>query len=595
MKFRQNLILISAVLLSLPAFAPCYEQVLSDEEVKGTIAASKLGEIFNRYLAVLEIMDPEEATRLGVHAEDAKLTLRTPEAEKNKLATLSVYLEDVRKIDRESLKPGDALDLSLFETKLMMDIYNIPLLAPLQKRPQYYLSALDAVYGILNKDFEPYETRAKNALSRLEQLPGVLAEAERNLYHPPKIWVEQTARECADADKSFSELTPLFKKLVGTDPILRTRVDKAVASARDAVRRYKKYLEEDVLVQADGDFRIGEETYGYYMERWHKTSVTPPQAYRIAKREYAKAKKEFVKELSVFLGRRDVSAADYDEALAKLSEERPNPDDLTAVFQQELERSYRHFDRFRLLPVPSERLRTVETPAYLVSRTPFVFYSRPYPLDETRVAELYVSVPSKKLPEKTRPALMRANFSYPYIELSIAHEAFPGRHLQNALSAEISRIRRTADSPFVTNGWAAYSQYLGLERGYYTSHAAKMVYLRWQMARAARAAADAGLHIQKLSYDEALDFLINDAAFSPGRAKAELLNVSQNPTEGISYLLGMNKIIALREKYQKILDVKFDLRDFHKRLLSIGNVPLDSLDEEIRRGYDAGGFLGETH
>jgi uncharacterized protein (DUF885 family) len=579
--------IIISLALGITARRACaYEQVLSDEQIQGTIEASKLQESFDRYLANLEITDPEEATRDGDHGSDANLTQRDPEHENARLTALENYLGDVRAIDADKLTPANKIDHTLFETKLLMDIFNIQHLQPLRKQPQYYLSSLDSIYGVLNKDFEPYELRSRNALSRLEQLPGVLQQAEQNLYHPPRLWVEETIAECDDADKSFSTLAPMFKRLVGIDPVLQAEVDKAIQGARAAVKRYRTYLQEDAMVQADGDFRIGDEAYGYYLERWHHLSITPPQARRLAKRAYDKTRADFMTELAQYLGRRDVKPDDYEDAVYKMSQERAMPEDLTGAFQQEIERSFEHFDRLRIFPVPQERLRTLETPSYIARRVPFVYYDPPYPLDMVRMADLYINVPSKRLAPNVQQQVLRAAFNYPYIEMTVAQEVYPGRHLQDAMTAELSRQRKTADQPCLTNGWAAYAQQVAMEQGFFTSHHAKLIYLRWELVRDARAYIDASLHMKEMTQEEAMNFLVQDAGMSDIQAREEILRVSINPTEGVSYLIGRDEINRLRDKYSDILERKFDLRDFHTRLLSIGKAPVSMLDDELKRSYE---------
>ncbi|MDD2773809.1 MAG: DUF885 domain-containing protein [Elusimicrobiales bacterium] len=586
MRKKLSRLIVFGALCAAAAPAGSYEGEMSDERVRGAVEAAKLTQQFARYLANIQTLNPEEATRFGIHESDMHLTPRDLESERLRMEALKNYLREMDKIDSEPMSPEDGIDFVLFRTKLEMDIFNIEQMRPLRTRPQDYLSALDAIYGVLTKDFDAYEIRSKNALARLEQLPAELQQAESNLYHPPRLWVEQAIQECDDADKSFPDLTPLFKRLIGGDPLLRNRVDQAVLGAREAIRHYRSWLKESAMLQADGDFRIGDEAYGYYLERWHHVDVTPPQALRLARRKFRRTQREFLDELGRFLGRRDVSAGDYEEAIYKLSDDHPARENIISVFQREIERAYQHFDRFRLTPVPQERMRTVETPSYMASRVPFAFYNAPYPLDHVRVAELYVNLPSKKLSEAVQDSMLRSAFNYPYIELTVAQEVYPGRHLQDSETMEVSRPRHLADQPCLTNGWAAYAQFLAMERGYYTSHAAKLLYLRWELVRYARAVVDAGLHIRKMEYEEAVDFLEKEAGLSGNQAKAEILRVSLNPTEGVSYLLGMDEILRLRDKYAGILDRKFDLRDFHRRLLSLGKIPVSMIDAELGRSYD---------
>ncbi len=575
-----------AAALLLPCTPVFAADPLSDEAVQGRIELDKLNSIFDQYVAIMQQIDPEELTSMGIHSADMYLTSRSADKEKEKLDNLRVFLNRVRGLNRDKMRKSDLLDLELFETKLLLDIFNTEHLSPLKTRPQYYLSALDSIYGIMTKEFGSYFVRAENALRRLEQLPDVLIEAERNLYHPPRIWVDQTILECDEAEKSFSDLVPMFNRFIGVDTLQRRRLERAVDNARDAIKRYRNYLANDVMVQADGDFRVGEDVYGYYMERWHKVDDTPSIVLKRMRKIYAENKKECLLEMSRFLGAKDVRTSDFEYVLLKLGNEHPAAADVTRVFQQEIERSYQHFDRYRILPVPKERIRVVETPAYLrVRGVPSAYYNAPYPLDDNRVAELYVTTPLRKVKPQLAEAILQQNFNYASIEQLVTHEVMPGRHLQDSESAKVSRIRRIAKSPLLTNGWASYSQYLGLERGFFTSHAAKIVYLRWQLVRAARAIVDVQLHMKEITYEQAFDFLTRDAGLTRPHAKAELLRVSYAPTDAVSYLYGLEEMLRLRKKFEGIMQRRFDIRDFHAMALSVGNIPLPALEEELTARY----------
>ncbi|MDD4005535.1 MAG: DUF885 family protein, partial [Elusimicrobiaceae bacterium] len=495
---------LCAALLAVSLPVRAYETVLTDMQVQGTIQVSRLNEIFNQYLATVQLVDPEQATRYGLHDADRNLTPRTLKNEQTRLDAFRNYLAQIDALDPDVMPPDSAIDFKLFRAKLLIDIANIDQLQNLRRRPQYYMEAVASIYGLLSKDFEPYPIRAENALLRLEQLPAVLTEAEQNLYHPPKIWVDKAIDQCNDAEKSFPDLMTELRRLIGMDPLLRQRVEKAVENAKKAVTRYQEFLQDDVMVQADGDFRVGEEVFGYYLERWHMVDDSPGGIIKRMKKNFASASGDFMEEYEHYMETSGLSVSNFDDVLYKIGESHPAEDELEEYFRMELERAYKHFDKYRLLPLPRERLKIVPTPEYLKSQSAFAFYNAPFSLDKNRVAELFINLPSRKMPKNVREAVLRLAFSEPYIEMAVVQEAFPGRHLQDSQSLSGTRIRRLIPQPFIQNGWAAYAQYLALEQGYFTHHAARLVYLRWNMVRAARAMADAMLHNSEMDYNQAV-------------------------------------------------------------------------------------------
>ena len=50
------------------------------------------------------------------------------------------------------------------------------------------------------------------------------------------------------------------------------------------------------------------------------------------------------------------------------------------------------------------------------------------------------------------------------------------------------------------------------------------------------------------------------------------------PGQACSYMIGELKILELRERAKKALGAKFDLKDFHRAVLSNGSVPLQVLE-----------------
>ncbi|HEX4606195.1 MAG TPA: DUF885 family protein, partial [Candidatus Angelobacter sp.] len=53
------------------------------------------------------------------------------------------------------------------------------------------------------------------------------------------------------------------------------------------------------------------------------------------------------------------------------------------------------------------------------------------------------------------------------------------------------------------------------------------------------------------------------------------------PAQALAYKLGSNEILRLRARAKKELGKKFNIRDFHERVLGSGPMPLEVLDQHV--------------
>lgn len=175
----------------------------------------------------------------------------------------------------------------------------------------------------------------------------------------------------------------------------------------------------------------------------------------------------------------------------------------------------------------------------------------------------------------------RPLFNMPALTL---HESMPGHSLQLALSAEqqgLPAFRREGYISAYGEGWALYSEYLGEEMGIYHTPYEHFGYLTYQMWRACRLVVDTGIHHLNWTRQQAIDFLTQNTALSDREIANEVDRYISWPGQALSYELGYLKIRELRERAEKQLGEKFDLRAFHDTVLALGSVPLPVLEQHV--------------
>ena len=226
---------------------------------------------------------------------------------------------------------------------------------------------------------------------------------------------------------------------------------------------------------------------------------------------------------------------------------------------------------FATLPRLPYGLKTI--PAETAETTTTAYYSPGSP--ESGIAGNYF-VNTSKLPQRPLwelPALT-------------AHESVPGHHNQIARQQELPLPefrKRAAGFTAYVEGWGLYSEYLGEEMGLYDTPAKMMGRFSYEMWRACRLVVDTGMHWKGWTKDQALAYMRRETALSDANIEAEVNRYISWPGQALGYKIGEIKIRALREKAEKALGPRFDLRRFHNAVLDQGAVPLTVLEQQIDR------------
>ncbi|GAA79874.1 DUF885 family protein [Pseudoalteromonas sp. BSi20495] len=171
------------------------------------------------------------------------------------------------------------------------------------------------------------------------------------------------------------------------------------------------------------------------------------------------------------------------------------------------------------------------------------------------------------------------------LEALTLHEAVPGHHLQISLNAELENLpsyRRDAYLSAFGEGWGLYSEYLGLEAGFYQDPYSRFGRLTYEMWRAARLVVDTGMHMYGWSRDRAMNFMSENTALSLHNVKTETDRYISWPAQALSYKIGELTIKRLRAEAEQALGKNFDIREFHHQILRHGSVPLSVLETQVR-------------
>ena len=550
--------------------------------------SQRLHAIFDAQWEATARRHPEVATFRGDHRFGDRWTDNRPAARDQRDREDRETLQRLLAIDRSRLDTTDQVSLDMAVRSLEDDVR-------LQPHAGYRSLTLGALRGFHTAlpevlRFNPSRNRAEveQMLARLAAYPAGLDIEIENLkrgmaagWVPPRPVLQRvlSALDGLLVAPEASAIYEPFKTLGSAIPPeeqqqLRERALKLIATeAQPALRRLRAFVAGPYLAAApaEGGFSSypgGAEVYAALVAEHTTTRLTPDEIHQMGLTLVAQLRRQMeeVMRSSGFTGSWDafVRYLNTDPKFFHAS-----PEAMLAGYQAIAKRIDPELPKlFAELPRLPYGVRPL--PAY-AGPGAAANYSRGT-ADGTRAGWVNVNTQAHKAhPTWTMETLM-------------AHEAVPGHHLQTSRALELRNLpafRRSAFYAAYGEGWALYAETLGAELGLYADPYSRFGHLQAQMFRAARLVVDTGLHAKGWTRQQAVDYMIEQTAKDPESMASEVDRYLSNPGQALSYMVGQQRILALREKAKQALGARFDIRQFHGVVLDQGPMPLDALERQV--------------
>jgi len=400
---------------------------------------------------------------------------------------------------------------------------------------------------------------------------------------PPKYLLEKVsvqAQEIADDSLEKSPFTsPLEKFPNSIAEADRVRLPAAIEGVvknevAPAYARFAKFVREDYAPHGrldPGEWALpdGDARYRFAVRHQTTTDMTAEQIHALGVKSVAEIEAQMLK----------IAQAQGFQDLTSFNEHIRQDAALHAKSGQQLFDLYKHYSdqMYGKLPelfgrLPKNKLDVKPMEAFRQASSPPADYSIGAG-DGSRPGRINVNeyAPEKRL-------LLN-------VEAIAYHEGVPGHHLQFSIAQELTDLppfrKFNLDVNAFTEGWAFYSERLGKEVGFYQDPYSDYGRLQNEIWRAVRWVVDTGVHSQHWTRQQMVDYFHEHTAMDDENINTEVDRYIAWPGQALSYKMGQMKILELREKAQKELGPKFDIRAFHDAVLDSGPLPLDVLEKQI--------------
>lgn len=536
---------------------------------------------------------------IGLHGHNAKLDDISPARTREFAQMMRANLETLHEYDRNKLSGQKATSYDILDWWLTHQVagerftwhgYPVNQLFGVQSSLPDFMVNIHHLGG--PRDAQHYVARLAQFDTKFDQLLEDLALREQQGILPPQFAVTKVLYEMrgfvADEPTQNILYTSFAERIAGLESIdepMRQQLLDAVQAeiATTVYPAYQKliaYLEmlDEKVSENHGVWALpdGDAYYAHALKTNTTTDMTADEIHRIGVAEVARIERE----MDLLLRAEGYTEGTVAERMLALNEEQrflyPNTDagreqilaDYTALIEETMVEMPEWFGR---LPVAEVEVRRV--PPFKEETAPGAYYQGPA-LDGSRPGVFYVNL--RDLNELPKYSMRTLTY----------HEAVPGHHFQTALQSEmkgVAQFRRLLGFSAFSEGWALYSERLAKEIGFHEDPYDDLGRLKDEMMRAVRLVVDTGIHAQRWSREQAIEYMASKTGMLEADVVTEIERYFVMPGQATAYKVGMIKILALRERARRELGERFDIRAFHDVVLGTGDVPLEILEREVER------------
>jgi uncharacterized protein (DUF885 family) len=528
---------------------------------------------------------PERATAFGDYRYNDKLAEYSLDAIVQRHKTDEAFLSRLEAIPSAGFSDQDELSHDLLLRVLQQRISDFNLKEfemPINQQNGIHTSLADLPLSVPFDSVKHYE----DYIARLHQIPRVLSQTTEVLHAgmkdklmPVRFLMEKLPVQCQGIIDADPFLIPTKKYPADISPEDQRRLTQQISDAinTDVLPAYKTFaafLRTEYAPQGRTTLSItslpeGEKRYQNDIYARTTTRMTPDEIHQLGLREIDRIQAE----MTVIAKKQGF--ADLAAFRASLKTNRKY---VPASADQILD-DFRHYiaqmepklpELFHLLPKSPVTVEAI-------------------PDFQAAAATHYVTgTPDGKRPG--RVVVATSNFADRSLiddEAIAYHEGVPGHHMQLSVQQQLTglpkfRLHGLGFNAYI-EGWALYAEQLGKEVGFYQDPVSDYGRLSSELFRAVRLVVDTGIHSKGWTRAQVVDFFRKSGAVDEPTIQSETDRYIAWPAQALSYKLGQLKFRELRERAQKELGPKFDIRGFHDEMLNGGTLPLDLLDARTNK------------
>ena len=508
---------------------------------------------------------PVASSEAGLHTWDNRLTDYSAAKIAERAQHVRKLLDQVRATKIEKWTKDDRIDWLLFRAQLEEVDFGERVLKLEQTNPLTYVNECsNAIFSLLKKEYDTPRNRALSAAARFKAMPGLFAEAEKNLQKPVRLYAQLAIQSARNIDPLFKESTaPLAKDLSEAE---RADFEKSRNGALAVIHGFADRLEKKLPRMVDFA-PMGEANYNYYLKHVLLLPLNAVQVEMLGRAELAR-----YRALEALLP--DPSMADPNPERAKSVP--PDQEAFLKAYESREAEMIDFLKSHQLITLPDYlgKFEIRQLPEAFKPTSPGGFMNPPGVYDKDPVGFFFIPTYNPK----SKNFYLRAAIEDP--RPILGHEGIPGHFMQLSIANHLpNEIRRQNQNGVFVEGWALYGEEMLMRTGLYPEgSAAQGQILRLSRYRAARIGVDVNLHTGKWTFEQAVNYFMEAGGLDREAAEGEAAGAATQPTQKIWYITGKWQIMNLLGKYYDKMGANFRLGQFHDDLVKNGSLPVSIIE-----------------
>ena len=522
---------------------------------------------------------PDIATGLGDHRFDARLADPSAQALEGERRALEGWTGRLAAVDQDALSAEHRVDAAMMADSVARRVFEIDELRehtwnPLQANPGR------AIYQLLARDFAPLSDRLASVAARLAAIPGVLAEARRQLGRMPRVHLETAIGQFDGTIALVSKEIDVALEVEGSTPQCAAQLAQVRPAALEALTEHRAWLSAQ-LAGPDGfaDPRIGPELFARKLSLTLSAAADADAILARAEADLDRASEEIAEVAAEMAGGAKPGPEVVREVLDRLAADVPDNTTILEFCRDALAAQTAFVTDHRLLSVYDDPVELIVMPE--MDRGVAVAYcDSPGPLEPSPLSTFIAVSPTPTDWSAERVASFYREYNRHMVHNLMVHEAMPGHYLQlqhsRRFTGSDTAIRAALRSGSFTEGWAVYTERIMAEQQYPGEgdpRAVRMQQLKMQLRTIINAILDARIHGHGMTEAEAMALMTGRGYQEEGEAAGKWRRAQLTSAQLSTYYVGYCEISDLAGDL-RAADPGLTDRQVHDQMLAHGSPPV---------------------